>query len=82
MGEDRLQVLEGDAVVLALVLLLVPGLGEERAHRCDRRGDQGAGTLRKRSPLRAGRGIVPSLDRKSLVLVPRPTVSMQSWRWP
>lgn len=41
VGEHRLQVLEGDAVVLALVLLLVPGLGEGRAHRCDGRATGG-----------------------------------------
>lgn len=79
MGEHRLQVLEGDAVVLALVLLLVPGLGEGRAHRCDGRATGRKGPW---ATLSAARGPVPSLDQKSLVLVPRPTVSMQSWRWP
>lgn len=82
VGEHRLQVLEGDAVVLALVLLLVPGLGEKGAHRCDGPRDQGTGTLRRKglmghtdeSHLVELGARVPFLDQKSLAVVPRPTV--------
>lgn len=85
MGEHRLQVLGGDAVVLALVALLVPGLGR-KVHRCDGPRDRGTAALRRRKGLmghteetvtsRAGRDAVPFSDQKRLVAVPRPTAFM------